>query len=183
MKDRLAMSYTKKLLVAIVFSLSLFSVGMIERLTAEPFRSGTVMSSMQNDQLSAMTPYNPLVQDSYFTDEHGNILMVVKVLGQVNKPGQIVVRENSDFSTIFALAGGVNNNANLKKVIVARKEPDSNGNQAYMVNLNEYYKKGDRYGFIALKPNDTIIVPEKKGLNFDLFSRIALLTLAGLAAF
>jgi hypothetical protein len=107
---------------------------------------------------------SPQFQESYFTDDYGNILMVVNVLGEVNKSGQFVVRENADFATIFALAGGIRPDANLKKVLVARREPDNNGKQAYIVNLKHFYKDGDRSAFIALKPNDTIIIPEK-GFN------------------
>ncbi len=116
-------------------------------------------------------PNYPLVQDSYFTDDSGNILMIVNVLGEVNRQGQIVVRENVDFATILALAGGLKSEVNLKKVLVARREPDKNGVQAYVINLKEYYKHGDRSSFIALKPNDTIIFPEK-GFNFEKLTRI-----------
>lgn len=114
------------------------------------------------------TTYN---RDSYFTDDSGNILMVVNVLGEVNKQGQLVVRENVDFATILALSGGLKSQVNLKKVLVARQEPDKNGVQAYVVDLKEYYKHGDRSAFIALKPNDTIIFPEK-GFNFQKFTSL-----------
>jgi hypothetical protein len=116
-------------------------------------------------------PAYPLVQDSYFTDDSGNILMIVNVLGQVNRQGQMVVRENVDFATILALAGGLQPEANLKKVLVARQEPDKNGVQAYVIDLKSYYKHGDRSSFIALKPNDTIIFPEKS-FSFEKFARI-----------
>ena len=116
-------------------------------------------------------PNYPLVQDSYFTDDNGNILMIVNVLGEVNKQGQLVVRENVDFATILALSGGLKSQVNLKKVLVARREPDKNGVQAYVINLKEYYKHGDRSSFIALKPNDTIIFPEK-GFNFEKLTRL-----------
>lgn len=116
-------------------------------------------------------PNYPLVQDSYFTDDNGNILMIVNVLGEVNKQGQLVVRENVDFATILALSGGLKSQVNLKKVLVARQEPDKNGVQAYVVDLKEYYKHGDRSAFIALKPNDTIIFPEK-GFNFQKFTSL-----------
>ena len=116
-------------------------------------------------------PNYPLVQDSYFTDDSGNILMIVNVLGEVNKQGQLVVRENVDFATILALSGGLKSQANLKKVLVARQEPGKDGVQAYVVDLKEYYKHGDRSAFIALKPNDTIIFPEKS-FSFEKFARI-----------
>ena len=116
-------------------------------------------------------PNYPLIQDSYFTDNVGNILMVVNVLGAVKKPGQIVVQENADFASIFTEAGGITENANLKKVLVSRKEPDSNGIQAYKIDLRGYFKTGDRSSFIVFKPNDTIIIPEKSGLTLETFSR------------
>jgi hypothetical protein len=179
------MSYSKKIGIVIVLSQCLLVVGIMGQASAEQFRSGIVTSNMLNDQQpAAPSPYNPLagpnyplVQDSYFTDDYGNILMIVNVLGEVNKPGQIVVRENSDFPTIFALAGGLKEHANLTKVIISRKEPDNNGKQGYQLNLREYYDHGDRSGFIALKPNDTIIVPEKK-MNIDVLSKIATIGLA-----
>jgi hypothetical protein len=105
-------------------------------------------------------PY-PLDQNSYFTDDYGNILMFVNVLGEVGRPGQFIVRENSDFTTILAITGGLRDDANLKKVLVIRHEPDETGKQVYVVNLKSFYKKGDTSEFIAFKPNDTIIIPDK----------------------
>jgi hypothetical protein len=126
-------------------------------------------SSMLNGDVKTATPvFNPLSgpdyplsQDSYFTDDSGNILMIINVLGEVNKQGQLIVRENVDFATILALSGGLKPEANLKEVLVARQEPDKNGIQAYTIDLKKYYKHGDRSSFIALKPNDTVIIPEK----------------------
>jgi hypothetical protein len=115
-------------------------------------------------------PY-PLLQDSYFTDDYGNILMIVNVLGEVNRPGQYVVRENADISTVLTLAGGLGQEANLKKVLVARREPDDDGRQAYIINLKSYFTEGDRSFFIALKPNDTIIIPEK-GMSLTKAARL-----------
>lgn len=127
--------------------------------------SGTLSADPLGGQQGSYNPLGgpgyPLAQDSYFTDDNGNILMIVNVLGAVNRQGQVVVRENADFATILALSGGLSKEANLKKVIVARKMPDQNGILSYIVNIKGYYKKGDRTNFIALKPNDTIIFPEK----------------------
>lgn len=117
---------------------------------------------------SGNTGYNPLGgppypfhQDSYFTDDYGNILMYINVIGSVGRQGQFIVREDVDFSTVIALIGGVSPEANLRKVLVIRSEPDDNGKQAYVVDLKPFIKKGDCSNFIALKPGDTIIVPDK----------------------
>jgi hypothetical protein len=116
-------------------------------------------------------PSYPVAQDSYFTDDLGNILMVVNVLGEVAKPGQFIVRENADFATLFALSGGLRPDANLRRVVVARRVPDNNGKQAYVLDLKSYYKNGDRSSFIALKPNDTIIIPEK-GITLEKIAHV-----------
>jgi hypothetical protein len=127
-------------------------------------------------------PNYPLIQNSYFTDDSGNILMLINVLGEVNRPGQIVVRENADFAAIFALVGGLKKGANLKKVLVARQEPEKNGIQAYTINLKHFYQEGDRSAFIALKPNDTIIIPEKH-FDLDMVSRLAGIAFSGFSIY
>jgi hypothetical protein len=128
-------------------------------------------SNIESSGYSLPGPKYPLIQDSYFTDDHGNILMIVNVLGEVNRSGQIVVQEDADFATILTLAGGLKEGANQKKVLVARKEPDKNGAQGYIVDLSKFFAKGDRSSFINLKPNDTIIIPEK-GLSLEKITRI-----------
>ena len=117
-------------------------------------------------------PNYPLVQDSYFTDDYGNILMIINVLGEVGRPGQVVVQESADFATLLSAVGGVTSQANPKKVIVVRKEPESDGTQVYKVDLKKYLKKGDRSSFVVLKPNDTVIIPEYKGLSLAMVNQI-----------
>jgi hypothetical protein len=128
-------------------------------------------------------PNYPLGQDSYFTDDMGNILMIINIIGEVNKPGQIVVQEDADFSAIISLAGGLKEKANLKKVLVTRKEPDINGMQSYSVNLKNYFEKGDRSSFIVLKPNDTIIIPTRKGLTLEAVAKISSIMFSGYTAY
>ena len=156
------MSFLNKLAALAVFMhVLLFSCINPPALAEVGARSSLFTEQQQSGYNPLAGPNYPLVQDSYFTDDNGNILMIVNVLGEVNKQGQIVVRENVDFATILALAGGLKSDANLRKVLVARQEPDKNGAQAYVIDLKKYYKYGDRSAFIALKPNDTIIFPEK----------------------
>jgi hypothetical protein len=130
----------------------------------------TTISKPQYNPLAG--PDYPIAQDSYFTDDSGNILMYVKILGEVNRQGPMVVRESADFAEIIANAQGVKQNADLRKVIVARQKPDEKGQQAYIVDIKKFFKEGDRSMFIALKPNDTIIIPEK-GLSLDKLAKIS----------
>jgi hypothetical protein len=115
--------------------------------------------------MQQMGPGYGTPQDTYFTDNLGNILMYVNVWGSVYKPGQYIVREGADIATALSLAGGPNDNANLSKVRVNRQSPDENGKQSYQVNLKKYTKEGDRAVLVDLKPNDTIIIPENKGID------------------
>ena len=166
------MSAIKNLAVILFFLQSLFPFSGKAVAAGEQGAASALFGSQQSGGYKPLSgPNYPLEQDSYFTDDSGNILMIVNVLGQVNRQGQLVVRENVDFATILALAGGLAPEANLRKVLVARKEPDKNGVQAYIVDVKEFYKHGDRSSFIALKPNDTIIFPERS-FSFDKFARL-----------
>jgi hypothetical protein len=141
------------------------------------------MSDPKSNYKPLSGPNYPLGQDSYFTDDMGNILMIVNVIGEVNKPGQLVVQEDADFSVLISLSGGLKERANLKKVLVTRKEPDANGIQAYKINLKQYYEKGDRSSFIVLKPNDTIIIPSNKGLSLESIAKISSIIFSGYTAY
>ncbi|MFZ4801138.1 MAG: polysaccharide biosynthesis/export family protein [Chlorobium sp.] len=142
-------------------------------LSAEVLGTITTQSNLYRPYYNPLGgPDYPLTQNSYFTDDNGNILMTINVIGEVNRSGPMVVRESVDLATILSLAGGVNGKANLKKVLITRQEPDSNGKQAITVDLDRYYKRGDRSSFIALKPNDTVVVPEKS-LSLEKLALIA----------
>ncbi|KAA6232055.1 hypothetical protein FP507_02260 [Chlorobium phaeovibrioides] len=132
-------------------------------------------SSSYSQQSSAPSFGVPL--DTYFTDSMGNILMYVNVLGEVVKPGQHIVRQDSDLGTIYAVVGGANDAANMKKVRVMRYRPEKDEPLTHTVNLKSYLETGDRSSFVELRPNDTIVIPKDKGLSFG---RVAQYT--GLAA-
>ena len=154
----------------------LLLAGLATNGLAETYESQSSLSpwALERQESVARPDYNPLAgpnypiqPNSYFTDDNGNILMMVNVLGAVHNPGQVVVRENAAFATVMALAGGQTEKANLKKVVVARKEPDAKGQQSFKINLKEYLKTGNRSDFIALRPNDTIFIPDRKAVSFD----------------
>jgi hypothetical protein len=128
-------------------------------------------------------PNYPIDKKAYFTDDFGNILMVVNVLGQVGRPGQTVVRENVDFAELLSLVGDTRENADLKKVIITRQSPDGKEPQVYKVDLKKFYKNGDTSTFIALKPNDTIIFPEKSGITLANVMQVSSILFTGLSYF
>ncbi|ACD90939.1 conserved hypothetical protein [Chlorobium limicola DSM 245] len=158
---------------------------------ADPFITTSSLPSLfsapgvlnQGSSVQQPLPGYGVPQDSYFTDNLGNILMNVNVWGQVYKPGQVIVKENADLASVLSMVGGPQVKANLKKVRINRQQPDENGKTTYLVDLKAYYKDGDRSSFVDLKPNDTIIIPEDKGINTDLALRIAGLALSVVTIF
>ena len=59
-----------------------------------------------------------------------------------------------------------NTGANMKKVRVYREVPDADGTLVYHLDLNNFINTGNRSNFIKIKPNDTIIVPQKLSSYF-----------------
>ena len=99
--------------------------------------------------------------ERYLTDDKGNIMMYVNVWGHAGSPGSHVVYDGIDFATLLSVVGGPMDGANLKNVRIYREIPDADGTLVYHIDLNEFINTGNRSNFIKIKPNDTIIVPQK----------------------
>ena len=99
--------------------------------------------------------------ERYLTDEKGNIMMHVNIWGHVGSPGHHLVYEGIDLATLMSVVGGPKSGANMKKVRVYREVPDADGTLVYHIDLNNFITTGNRSNFIKIKPNDTIIVPQK----------------------
>ena len=99
--------------------------------------------------------------ERYLTNAKGNIMMNVNIWGHVGSPGSHVVYDGIDFTTLLSVVGGPMDGANLTNVRIYREIPDADGTLVYHIDLNEFINTGDRSNFIKIKPNDTIIVPQK----------------------
>jgi len=99
--------------------------------------------------------------ERYLTDEKGNIMMYVNIWGHVGKPGHHLVYEGIDLATLMSVVGGPKSGANMKKVRVYREIPEDDGALVYHLDFEKFVSSGDRSEFIRIKPNDTIIIPEK----------------------
>ena len=99
--------------------------------------------------------------ERYLTDEKGNIMMYVNIWGHVGSPGHHLVYEGIDLATIMSVVGGPKSGANMKKVRVYREIPEDDGALVYHLDFEKFVSSGDRSEFIRIKPNDTIIIPEK----------------------
>ena len=104
--------------------------------------------------------------ERYLTDDKGNILMYVNVWGHVASTGHHLVYDGIDLATLMSIVGGPNKGANMKKVRVYREVPDADGTLVYHIDLNNFINTGNRSNFIKIKPNDTIIVPQKLSSYF-----------------
>ena len=92
--------------------------------------------------------------------------MYVNVWGDVGSTGHHLVYDGIDLATLMSIVGGPNIGANMKKVRVYREVPDADGTLVYHLDLNNFIKTGNRSNFIKIKPNDTIIVPQKLSSYF-----------------
>jgi len=99
--------------------------------------------------------------ERYLTNTNGNIMMNVNVWGHVSTPGSHIVYDGIDFASLLSIVGGPKDGANLKKVRIYREIPDVDGSLVYQIDLNEFINTGNRSKFIKIKPNDTIIMPQK----------------------
>ena len=99
--------------------------------------------------------------ERYLTNANGNIMMNVNVWGHVGNPGNHIVYDGIDFASLLSIVGGPKDGANFKKVRIYREIPDVDGSLVYQIDLNEFINTGKRSEFIKIKPNDTIIVPQK----------------------
>jgi len=99
--------------------------------------------------------------ERYLTDDKGNIRMYVNIWGHVGNPGHHLVYEGIDLATLMSVVGGPKSGANMKKVRVYREIPEEDGTLVYYLDFEKFVSSGDRSEFIRIKPNDTIIIPEK----------------------
>ncbi len=99
--------------------------------------------------------------ERYLTDDKGNIMMNVNVWGHVGSAGHHLVYDGIDLATLMSVVGGPNTGANMKKVRVYREIPEEDGTLVYHLDFEKFVSSGDRSEFIRIKPNDTIIIPEK----------------------
>ena len=99
--------------------------------------------------------------ERYLTNAKGNIMMNVNIWGHVGSPGSHVVYDGIDFATLLSVVGGPMDGANLTNVRIYREIPDADGTLVYHIDLHEFINTGNRSNFIKIKPNDTIIVPQK----------------------
>ena len=112
------------------------------------------------------------IGDRYITDSEGNVRMWVNIWGQVNNPGNYLVKDGIDIITLLSIAGGIKEGANLKNINIFREFPEENGKQVFTFNMYHFLKTGDRTSFPSILPNDAFFVPQK--ISSFLLSRVGI---------
>ncbi len=91
------------------------------------------------------------------------LTLQVQVLGAVDKPGDVQVREGDRLSMAIARAGnGVNSNADLNHITVRRVQAGG-VTQTMNVNLYDVLKSGDITRDPVMQKNDLVYVPQSAG--------------------
>lgn len=87
------------------------------------------------------------------------------VFGQVYKPGQYSLKDNTDVLTAISLAGGQLPRASIRRTIIVR----ATGGKPEKVNadLNRLFGRGDMSQNVTLKAGDIVIVPETKSPDLN----------------
>ena len=111
-------------------------------------------------EISTFSNYQ-ISSEKYKTDEKGNVEMYVNIWGKVKNPGRMLVYDGIDFATLISIVGGPAQGANMRKVKLYREVPDFDGTLTYDIDLENFIRTGDRTNFLKIKPNDTILIPQK----------------------
>ena len=104
----------------------------------------------------------------YYTpgEQAKELMIIVHVWGEVNRPGKFVVRDGTSLVDILSEAGGPTRYANLKSVYVAHK--GDQGKHVEIHNLKNYIEKEKTY-IPSILPGDVIVVKRNAwGLGLDL---------------
>jgi len=112
-----------------------------------------------------------IYNEKYITDSNGNIRINVNIWGHVTNPGNHLVPEGIDMVTLLSTVGGPSDGASLDRIKLIREEPGEDGKLVFTLDFNKFLNSGDRSNFIKIKPNDTIVIPQK--LSSILLSRVS----------
>ena len=130
---------------------------------------GRIALPLLNDvQAAGLTPEQlreKLTEESKKYMEDPNITVVVRqinsrkvfITGEVNRPGPYPLVSQTSVLQLLAMAGGLREYANSKKIVIMRTE---NGKQiSLMFNYKDVIAGKNLKQNVELKPGDTVVVP------------------------
>ena len=110
-------------------------------------------------------------REGYILGEEKRLEMVVHIFGEVARPGEYRVPDNTDVLQLISKAGGPNEFSKLNGVTVTRARPQgpapaagTDGHEAsaqriLRVDLDAYLKKSSGVTLPVLQPGDVVVVP------------------------
>ena len=98
------------------------------------------------------------------TAEANAIEPSIYIMGEVQKPGEIIVKKPTTLVQALALGGGLSQFAADRRIKVRRKV--GNEEVVFEFNYREFEDGNDPSGNIALKDGDVVIVPERGLFEF-----------------
>lgn len=136
-------------------------------LAGEIKSSGMTIAELRKDITSRLSKFlfNPQV-DVNLTSQQSQKL---HVLGEVKRPGTYTFENQITIWEGILDAGGVNDDANTKNILIARVEGDVVRINAISLSMKEMFKNGQTRERIYLKNGDTIYVPEKRIASIERF--------------
>ncbi len=106
------------------------------------------------------------IEDSrYFIGKEHELLMSVNILGSVSKPGQYMVPSETDLISVIAYAGGFREDAKINEIKIVRKMGDHGKPKIMKIDLEKFYVAGDQRLTPPLKPDDVVIIANKKSVT------------------
>lgn len=108
-------------------------------------------------------------RDEYIMTESGRLEMVVYIIGEIKRPGEYQVPDDTNLLELISKAGGPTEFSNMSKVMITRIDRDvpTNGrdgrlrsrNKIVRYDVAKYLQESVDVPPPVLKPGDTILVP------------------------
>lgn len=102
------------------------------------------------------------LEKRYITDDNGNILIRANIWGEVSNPGSHIINEGVDIFSFISIVGGPKDGSNLSKIKLYRENFVTKNYSLQIIDLSGFLENGDGENIIEIKPNDTIIIPQKR---------------------
>ena len=94
----------------------------------------------------------------------------IYVLGQVNRPGQYSLKDNTTILSAVSLAGGANAQGSVRETVLLRGDPANP--ERIKVNFKKLFDTGDMSQDLVLSPGDVVVVPESKKFDWNRVAQV-----------
>lgn len=133
------------------------------------FRDGEVLVADATAPQPGTPPFLIQAGDSIFVQPNERF---VTVLGEVNKPGRVMLREDQKvfLADALALAGGLTQRGSLLRAYVM--SPVAGKMSVKQYNLDEWLKSGKAEANPELHPGDAVLFGQPKGITLESVSRV-----------